>query len=114
MKKVTRYTWKQSAEGAPAPAFDSFEDARQHLLTQNRDKVVRPERAFTQEALDDFASSLKPLGTPTSFKQVATSKRGGMTFRVFVAEFPGRSLRITVFEEPDGKLEQYLVGVTGS
>ena len=69
---------------------------------------------FTQEAVDDFASSLKPLGTPTSFKQVATSKRGGMTFRVFLAEFPGRSLRVTVFEEPDGKLEQYLVGVTGS
>jgi CubicO group peptidase (beta-lactamase class C family) len=69
---------------------------------------------FTQEAVDDFASSLKPLGTPTSFKQVATSKRGGMTFRVFVAEFPGRSLRVTVFEEPDGKLEQYMVSTTAS
>jgi D-alanyl-D-alanine carboxypeptidase len=69
---------------------------------------------FTQEAVDDFASSLKPLGTPTSFKQVATSKRGGMTFRVFVAEFPGRSLRVTAFEEPDGKLEQYMVSTTAS
>ena len=69
---------------------------------------------FTQEALDDFASSLKQLGTPTSFKQTSTSKRGGMTFRVFTAEFPGRSLRITVFEEPDGKLEQYLVIAPGS
>ncbi|OIR09251.1 hypothetical protein GALL_84820 [mine drainage metagenome] len=51
MKKVTRYTWKQAPapqEGQPAeqPAaeplsFDSLEDARIHLLTHARDKVVR-------------------------------------------------------------------------
>jgi D-alanyl-D-alanine carboxypeptidase len=69
---------------------------------------------FTQEALDDFASSLKPLGTPTSFKQLRAAKRGGMTFRIFTAEFPGKSLRVTVYEEPDGKLEQYLVIAPGS
>jgi CubicO group peptidase (beta-lactamase class C family) len=64
---------------------------------------------FTQEAVDDFASSLKPLGTPTSFKQTSESKRGGMTFRAFNVGFPGRQLRVTVYEMPDGKLEQYLV-----
>ena len=42
MKKVTRYTWKAPvAEGQPALAFDSYEDARQHLLTQARDSVVK-------------------------------------------------------------------------
>lgn len=47
MKKTTRYTWKQggapTAEGAaPTPLiFDSLEDARLHLLTQARDKIVR-------------------------------------------------------------------------
>ena len=69
---------------------------------------------FTQEAVEDFASSLKPLGTPTSFKQVSERKRGGMTFRVFNVSFPGRQLRVTVYEMPDGKLEQYLVIPTGS
>ena len=64
---------------------------------------------FTQEAVEDFASSLKPLGTPTSFKQTSESKRGGMTFRAFNVGFPGRQLRVTVYEMPDGKLEQYLV-----
>jgi CubicO group peptidase (beta-lactamase class C family) len=64
---------------------------------------------FTQEAVEDFASSLKPLGTPTSFRQVSEGKRGGMTFRVFNAGFPGRQVRVTVYEMPDGKLEQYLV-----
>lgn len=48
MKKATRYTWKlgnaPAAEGdTPAPIlFDSFDEARLHLLTNARDKVVRP------------------------------------------------------------------------
>jgi CubicO group peptidase (beta-lactamase class C family) len=69
---------------------------------------------FTQEALDDFASSLKPLGAPTSFTQTYETKRGGMTFRVFKVDFPNKSLRVTVYEEPDGKIEQYLVIAPGS
>jgi CubicO group peptidase (beta-lactamase class C family) len=69
---------------------------------------------FTAEAIDDFAASLKPLGAPTSFRQVGESKRGGMTFRVFNVAFPGKQVRVTVYEMPDGKLEQYLVIPTGS
>ena len=69
---------------------------------------------FTQEALNDFAWSLKPLGTPTSFKQVKKAERGGMTFRRFQADFQGKSVLITVYEEPDGKLEQYLVMAPGN
>lgn len=68
---------------------------------------------FTPEAIEDFASSLKPLGVPTSFKQVAEEKRGGMTFRVFNVGFAGKQVRVTVYEEPDGKLEQYLVIAPG-
>ncbi|WP_229669069.1 serine hydrolase domain-containing protein [Edaphobacter acidisoli] len=64
---------------------------------------------FTQEALDDYESSLKPLGTPVSFTQTSEEKRGGMTFRVFRVDFGKKQLRVTVYEEPDGKLEQYLV-----
>src|ERR1700723_2219055 len=69
---------------------------------------------FTAEAMGDFAASLKPLGVPPSFKQVGESKRGGMTFRVFSVSFPEKQVRITVYEMPDGKLEQYLVIPTGS
>jgi hypothetical protein len=69
---------------------------------------------FTAEAVQDFASSLKPLGVPSSFRQVTEEKRGGMTFRVFNVALPGRQLRVTVYEEPDGKLEQYLVIAPGS
>jgi D-alanyl-D-alanine carboxypeptidase len=64
---------------------------------------------FTPEAVEDFRASLKPLGMPTGFTQASAEKRGGMTFRVFNVSFPGRQLRVTVYEMPDGKLEQYLV-----
>jgi D-alanyl-D-alanine carboxypeptidase len=65
---------------------------------------------FTQEAIDDFASSLKPLGEPLSFTEERKESRGGMIFRVFTAEFPNHApLTITTYEMPDGKLEQYLV-----
>jgi D-alanyl-D-alanine carboxypeptidase len=64
---------------------------------------------FNQQALDDFAASLKPLGPPLSFKQSKEELRGGMTFRVFKATFPERDLQVTTYTMPDGKLEQYLV-----
>jgi D-alanyl-D-alanine carboxypeptidase len=64
---------------------------------------------FTREAVEDFEHSLKPLGTPVSFKQTATEGRGGMTFRSFSVTFAGKKVRVTTYEMPDGKLEQYLV-----
>jgi len=64
---------------------------------------------FTDAALKDFSTSLAPLGTPVSFVQVSTSKRGGMTLRSFRATFSDRALRVWTFETTDGKLEQYQV-----
>jgi CubicO group peptidase (beta-lactamase class C family) len=69
---------------------------------------------FTPEAVKDFSSSLKPLGVPSSFKQAVEEKRGGMTFRVFNVGCSGKQVRVTVYEMPDGKLEQYLVIPAGS
>ena len=64
---------------------------------------------FNQQTLEDFASSLKPLGPPLKFKQTKEEGRGGMTFRVFTVTFPDRELKVTTYQMPDGKLEQYLV-----
>ena len=64
---------------------------------------------FDQQALDDFRSSLAPLGEPASFHQTRTELRGGMTFRVYRAQFRDRQLTITTYTMPDGKLQQYLV-----
>jgi D-alanyl-D-alanine carboxypeptidase len=64
---------------------------------------------FTPEAVQDFASSLGPLGEPRDFAQTNERSRGGMILRDYKATFPGRVLAISTFEVPGGKLEQYLV-----
>lgn len=66
---------------------------------------------FSAQAIADFASSLAPLGEPTSFVQVSQSLRGGMVLRVYQARFAngGAGVRAWTFEMPDGKLEQYQV-----
>jgi D-alanyl-D-alanine carboxypeptidase len=64
---------------------------------------------FNQQTIDDFAASLKPLGPPLTFKLAKEEGRGGMIFRVFDVVFPDRQLKVTTYEMPDGKLEQYLV-----
>jgi D-alanyl-D-alanine carboxypeptidase len=64
---------------------------------------------FNQQTIEDFAASLKPLGPPLTFKQTKVEARGGMIFRVFAVTFPERELKVTTYEMPDGKLEQYLV-----
>lgn len=65
---------------------------------------------FTEQALKDFASSLGPLGPPTEFTQTAKEDRGGMTFRLFEAHFPQKTVEVWERIMPNGKIEQYQVG----
>jgi D-alanyl-D-alanine carboxypeptidase len=65
---------------------------------------------FSPEAIGDFQNSLTPLGSVTAVTQRVEELRGGMTFRVFTIQFSNRSLRLTTYTMPDGKLEQFLVG----
>lgn len=64
---------------------------------------------FDTRAVADFKDSLGPLGEPLTFRQVAESLRGGMTFRAFRIVYPTRRLTLTTYTYPGGKLEQYLV-----
>ena len=64
---------------------------------------------FTPEAIEDYQTSLAPLGEPLSLRQTSESLRGGMTFRAFTITYPGRRLELTTYTYPDGKLEQYLI-----
>jgi CubicO group peptidase (beta-lactamase class C family) len=64
---------------------------------------------FTAEAIKDFASSLAPLGKPAEFTQAAQSLRGGMTLRRYRIAFAKKTLRLTTFILPDGKIEQYQI-----
>jgi D-alanyl-D-alanine carboxypeptidase len=64
---------------------------------------------FTELALQDFASSLGPLGSPTEFTQTYKQDRGGMTFRLFEVHFPKKTVEVWERIMPDGKIEQYQV-----
>jgi D-alanyl-D-alanine carboxypeptidase len=64
---------------------------------------------FTDQALSDYRASLRPLGVPTEFVQVAQSLRGGMTCRAFRVKCGARALGLTTQRLPDGKIEQYLI-----
>lgn len=64
---------------------------------------------FSDQALADFASSLGPLGAPAEFAQVGQSLRGGMVLRSFRIRCGQRSMVLTTFTLPDGKLEQYQI-----
>ena len=66
---------------------------------------------FDQQALQDFASSLGPLGTSQDFQQTAEQGRGGMTHRAYRAKLAEKVLSISTFEMPDGKIEQYQVSL---
>lgn len=64
---------------------------------------------FTAQVIADFALSLKPLGTPSAFSQTSKSERGGMTYRAFAIRLGDKSLRLSTFFTPDGRIAQYLV-----
>jgi CubicO group peptidase (beta-lactamase class C family) len=65
---------------------------------------------YDATALADYQSSLAPLGSITSVTPGHSSLRGGMTFASYRVAFSGgTTVLVTVYLEPDGKIEQLLV-----
>jgi D-alanyl-D-alanine carboxypeptidase len=88
--------------------FDGLQHGRidRSLFTSNANAY------FTDGALADFASGLGPLGPPQEFEQAGQSLRGGMVARAFRIKCGAKTLRVTTFTMPDGKLEQYQIAAT--
>jgi D-alanyl-D-alanine carboxypeptidase len=103
---------------APADplAAKKLEQARQIFVDLQRGKIDRSlftdnaNSYFDAQAIADFASSLGPLGEPQDFVAGGEQLRGGMTFRGYQVVFANKTLEVTIYEMPDGKIEQYLVG----
>lgn len=64
---------------------------------------------FNNQALQDYAASLSPLGALQAVMQNSTSLRGGMTYRNYVAKYAKKALTLSIYEMPDGKIEQFIV-----
>ncbi len=99
---------KEKALAQARNIFEGLQHGRidRSLFTDNANAY------FTGQALADFASSLGPLGKWREFTQQSQSLRGGMTLRRFVVRFAKKTLRVTTFVMPDGKLEQYMTAAT--
>ena len=108
---VFKTTGDKDAEAALAQAkaiFDGLQHRRidRSLFTSNANAY------FHDFALGEFAEGLGPLGVPTEFEQASQSLRGGMVARSFRIKCGTRTLRLTTFTMPDGKLEQYQIAAT--
>jgi D-alanyl-D-alanine carboxypeptidase len=103
--------------GNTAVIAEKVERARKILEQLQQGKIDRSlftdnaNSYFDQQALQDFAASLGPLGKSQDFQQTAEQLRGGMTYRSYRAKCAEKVLSISTFEMPDGKIEQFLVSV---
>ena len=66
---------------------------------------------FTKQAIADFASSLGPLGEPSSFTESNHTERGGMTERSFVIQAAGKRMVLQTYIVRDGRFAQYMVAL---
>ena len=64
---------------------------------------------FSPETLNDFQTSLQPLGPVQSVTEMAEELRGGMVFREYSVQFTSRTLSLNTYTQKDGKIEQFLV-----
>ncbi|HEY2391521.1 MAG TPA: serine hydrolase domain-containing protein [Candidatus Angelobacter sp.] len=62
---------------------------------------------FKEQALQDFSSSLTPLGNPQEFVPTEYSVANGLTFRDYRIKFANLTLVAHTIEESKGKIEQY-------
>jgi CubicO group peptidase (beta-lactamase class C family) len=100
------------SDNAAAAALAQAKAIFEGLQRGRIDRVLFTSNAnayFTDAALADFAAGLGPLGPAQEFEQASQSLRGGMVARSFRIKCGARSLRLTTFAMPDGKLEQYQI-----
>jgi D-alanyl-D-alanine carboxypeptidase len=100
------------AGGGAGPAEARARQILEGLQKGKIDRAIFTPNAnsyFTNQAIQDFASGLAPLGAIKEIKQTRSSDRGGMTFRLFEVKYPDKSLSIWERDMPDGQIEQFQV-----
>ena len=100
------------AKGGARPAEARARQVLEGLQKGKIDRTMFTSNAnsyFTDQAIQDFASSLAPLGAAKEINQTRSNDRGGMTFRLFQVKYPDKSLSIWERDMPDGEIEQFQV-----
>ena len=65
--------------------------------------------SYFDVALNDYRTSLAPLGKLLAVTKRNEQLRGGMTHRSYEAQFEKKSLLLNIYVMPDGRFEQFLV-----
>ena len=100
---------------APPGNRDSLAKSKAILVGLQKGKIDRSlftdnaNAYFDKQCLHDLASSLARLGASTDFELVSEGLRGGMTARRYRTKFQKKTLEVSTYAMPDGKLEQYIV-----
>lgn len=113
--KIAQQVRDALLRAASAPSVESdrvvrkmIDDLADHRL--DRTKLTANANAyFSDAAIEEFAGTLHPLGTPQTVEQTSSSKRGGMIGRRYQAKYAAKTLTISVYETVDGKIEQFLI-----
>jgi hypothetical protein len=106
-------------ESADAKDAEALERAKAVFADLQRGEIDRSQFSdngnayFDAQTLSDYESSLRPLGEPEVFEQVAEEERGGMTFRAYRVRIGDVPLILTTRILPDGEIEQYEVDRAG-
>jgi D-alanyl-D-alanine carboxypeptidase len=111
-RQIARLVMAPAEDPTAASALESVRRIFGGLQEGQLDRSLLDSSAnayFTAAAIEDYTSSLKPFGTPSSFTQIEKSDRGGMTARSFSIRAGERSLRLSTFFTPDGHIAQFLV-----
>jgi CubicO group peptidase (beta-lactamase class C family) len=101
---------------AVSPASVDSDQRVKQMLAELADKKLDRSRLtanlsayFTDEAIAEYADTLRPLGALDALVQVTSGKRGGMIFRRYKASYGDKAMELSVYETVDGKLEQFLL-----
>ena len=102
------------AQPSRADGINPSEAQRLFLqLQQGRIEVARltpnGRSYFTPQVLDDYRSSLAPLGEPSRFELTRSYHRGGLIRRAYEATFADKKIGVVVLYDTNGKIEQYIV-----
>jgi D-alanyl-D-alanine carboxypeptidase len=100
------------ASNGTSPAEAQVQSILNGLENGKLDRSVLTEDCrsyFSDQTVNDFASSLKPLGPVAEVKQTREMLRGGMTLRMFAVSFKSKRVNVSTYTMGDGKLEQFLV-----
>lgn len=91
-----------------ARARKAFEDLQSGTLDRSM-FTTNALSYFTDQALQDFKSSLGPLGSLSAFRQSSRHARGGFVICTYTARMGSRIVVVSTNETADGKFEQYEV-----